>query len=239
MSVEVLLRHREVWREKPVLRHLYTEWYREIAAWLRPGSTLEVGGGTGNLKEFSPRVVSTDIVRLPWLDLVADAQHLPFASGGFHNIVLFDALHHIENVGQFFDEAVRVLAPTGRLVIMDPYISWASWPVYHFLHSEPVDLSQDPLKVKPADPDRKPFDANQAVSTILFERAWHRFKAAFPQFELLYRRRLAFFAYPLSGGFEHRSLLPLGLVKPLLLLEKRMESLGPLLAFRLFVVLQK
>lgn len=239
MSFEVLLRHREVWRAKPILRYLYTDWYHDIVSSLRAGKTLEVGGGTGNLKEFSPGVISTDIVRLPWLDLVADAQRLPFAAHSFHNIVLFDTFHHIENVRQFFDEAARVLAPSGRIVIMDPYISWASWPVYHFLHPEPVDLRQDPLRLRPTDPNRKPFDSNQAIATILFERAVDRFRGAYPQFDIIFHRRLAFFAYPLSGGFDHLSLLPLPFIKPLVFLEKHMELLGRLFAFRILVVLQK
>src|SRR2546427_7802070 len=52
---ETLLRHQAVWRSKAVLRALYRAWYEEIASYLRSGPTLEVGGGTGNLKEYAPR----------------------------------------------------------------------------------------------------------------------------------------------------------------------------------------
>src|SRR5215831_11048131 len=123
MSQDILLQHHAVWERKPILRILYTEWYREIVPWLRPGRTLEVGAGTGNLKQFFPNVLSTDVVRLPWLDLVADGQFLPYSTESLTNIVLFDTLHHIENVRLFFDEALRTLLPRGRLVIMDPYVS--------------------------------------------------------------------------------------------------------------------
>ena len=148
ISDEILRRHQLVWQKKPILQLLYKEWYQEIAEWLQPGRTLEVGGGTGNLKEFAPSVVCTDIVKLPWLDAVVDAQQLPFAKSSLANIVLFDALHHLENVRYFFDEALRVLQPGGRVIIMDPYISVSSWPVYHFLHPEPVDFDQDPLALE-------------------------------------------------------------------------------------------
>ena len=121
MSDEILHRHYVVWKQKPVLRLLYTAWYCDIARWLQPGRTLEVGGGTGNLKEFAPSVVCTDIVKLPWVDAVVDAQQLPFAKSSLANIVVFDALHHLENVRYFFDEALRVLQPGGRVIIMDPY----------------------------------------------------------------------------------------------------------------------
>ena len=239
MSDEILRRHRLVWQKKPVLRLLYREWYQEIAGWLQPGRTLEVGGGTGNLKQFAPSVVCTDIVKLPWLDAVADAQQLPFVSGSLANIVLFDTLHHLENVRYFFDEALRVLQPAGRVIIMDPYISALSWPVYHFLHPEPVDFDQDPLALSPVQPGRKPFDANQAVATILFERSSRRFHELYPSLIKLRHHRLAFFAYPLSGGFDHSSLLPVFLVRPMLALERLSGFLNRFLAFRILVVLEK
>ena len=87
-------------------------------------------------------MVCTDIVKLLWLDAVVDAQQLPFAKSSLANIVVFDALHHLENVRYFFDEALRVLQPGGRVIIMDPYISACSWPVYYFLLPEPVDFDQ-------------------------------------------------------------------------------------------------
>ena len=239
MSDEILRRHQVIWQKKPVLRSLYREWYQEIAGWLQPGQTLEVGGGTGNLKEFAPSVFCTDIVTLPWLDAVADAQQLPFSGGSFANIVLFDALHHLENVRHFFDEALRVLKPGGRVIIMDPYISVCSWPVYHFLHPEPVDFDQDPLALSPTQPGRKPFDANQAISTILFERSSRRFHELYPSLKKLQHHRLAFFAYPLSGGFEHPSLMPTWMIRPVLAFERLFGVLSRYLAFRILVVLEK
>ena len=239
MSDEILRQHQAVWEKKPILRLLYSEWYREIVSWLRPGRTLEVGGGTGNLKEFFPGVLCTDVVRLPWLDAVADAQFLPFEANSLTNIVLFDSLHHIENVRLFFDEALRTLQPSGRLVIMDPYMSVLSWPVYHFLHPEPVDFGQDPLQLQLSKEDRKPFDANQAIATILFERSSRRFHELYPNLKKLRHHRLAFFAYPLSGGFEHPSLLPVFLVRPVLATERVLRFLNRFLAFRVLVVLEK
>jgi SAM-dependent methyltransferase len=239
MSNEILRQHQAVWEKKPILRLLYTEWYREIISWLRPGRTLEVGGGTGNLKEFFPGVVCTDVVRLPWLDSVADAQFLPFEANSLTNIVLFDTLHHIENVRLFFDEALRTLQPNGRLVIMDPYMSVLSWPIYHFLHPEPVDFGQDPLQLQLSKGDRKPFDANQAIATLVFERFFDTFCHQYPQYKKVHHQRLAFFAYPLSGGFEHPSLLPVFMVRPVLALERVLYFLNRFLAFRVLVVLEK
>lgn len=95
------------------------------------------------------------------------------------------SLPHLENVRHCFDEALRVLQSGGRVIIMDPYISVSSWPVYHFLHPEPVDFGQDPLVLSPMQPGRRPFDANQAISTILFERSSRRFHEMYPTLKKL------------------------------------------------------
>ncbi len=87
MSEEILRNHRELWRQKPVLRAIYSDFYERITAACRPGLSLEIGGGSGNLKDFAREVVSTDIVQVPWLDAAADAQALPFAAGSFANVV--------------------------------------------------------------------------------------------------------------------------------------------------------
>ncbi len=163
----------------------------------------------------------------------------PRSSGSLANIVLFDTLHHLENVRYLFDEALRVLQPGGRVIIMDPYISVCSWPVYHFLHPEPADFDHDPLVLSPMPPGRKRFDANQAISTILFERSNRRFHELYPNLKKLRQRRLAFLAYPLSGGFEHPSLMPTWMIRPVLAFERLLNMLNRYLAFRILVVLEK
>lgn len=170
---------------------------------------------------------------------LVDAQHLPFRSRSVSNVVLFDVLHHLENVRYFFDDALRVLVQSGRIVIMDPYVSALSWPIYRFLHPEPMDFRRDPLTIVVPMRGRRPFDANQAVARIVFERSYERFRQLYPQLAKIAHERLAYFAYPLSGGFDRPSLVPLWSVDPLLRFEQWCRRLGRLLAFRLLVVLEK
>lgn len=239
MSEEVLHRHRAVWQRKLVLRRLYEDWYGEIVAWLVPGRTVELGGGTGNLKAYVPGVYCSDVVALPWLNVVADAQRLPFQADSLANLILFDVLHHIENVSIFFEEALRTLRVGGRIIIVDPYLSWISWPIYRWLHPEPMDCTEDPLALKPPRTHHRPFDANQAVATILFERDQQRFLSRYPGFCIQHIRRTACIAYPLSGGFDHPSFLPEWLVTPMIRLERILERAGRLLAFRMLVVVER
>ena len=232
--------NRDAWRAKPALRLVYHDLYRRMAARLVPGRTLEVGGGGGNLKEFAPDVISTDISPAPWLDAVCDAQDLPFAVASFANIVLFDVLHHMARPDAFFTAAGRVLVPGGRIVMVEPAITPVSRIVYGLFHPEPVDMSADPLAPGPLASGGDPWDANQAIPTLLFRRKARAFRDAFPDFDVLAVERLSLFVYPLTGGYSGPALVPAGLVPALLRIEDALcPLLGPLMAFRLLVVLQR
>src|SRR5437773_6078866 len=127
--------------------------------------TIEIGGGIGNLRHWLSNVVVTDIQFAPWLDCVADAQYLPFADGAAANIVMVDVLHHVEFPTVFFREAERVLRRDGRLIMVEPAITWGSTLFYRLLHQEPVRTSADPLIEGVPDPHRGPYDSNQAIPT--------------------------------------------------------------------------
>ncbi|CAA7613502.1 putative methyltransferase [Candidatus Terasakiella magnetica] len=235
-----LHQHRAVWDDKPVLRLLYRDFYRRLAGACVPGLTLEVGGGTGRLREYLPQVVSSDIQWAPWLDVVADAQSLPFADASFDNIVLMDVLHHIERPMAFLAEASRVLRPGGRLVVLEPGITALSFPFYRWLHQEDVRMGVDPFDGAPVCDGGNPYDSNQAIPTLMLARSGDRLQRSFPRLSLRSLEWLSLFAYPLSGGFKRWSLIPAALVAPLLWLEDRLAPLiGRFAAFRLLAVLEK
>lgn len=240
MTGSTLLTHRALWETKPGLRAIYHDYYRRMAARTRPGRTLEIGAGTGWLRACLKNVILSDVQPAPWLDLVADAQRLPFRSESLDNIVMLDVLHHIEVPTLFFAEAERVLKPGGRLVMIEPGITPLSRLVFRLFHDEPVDLGADPLAEGAPTLGRDPYDSNQAIPTLLFGRALARFERRFPRLKLMERQRLSLFAYPLSGGFRRFGLIPAGLVPPLLRIEDAlMPLLGPLMAFRLLVAIER
>ena len=115
--------YREVWERKPALRLIYENFYDRITSECAPGITIEIGGGIGNLKRWLPEVITTDVQHAGWLDCVVDAQLLPFAAGVIANIVMVDVLHHLEVPVKFFREAVRVLRPGGKIVMVEPAIT--------------------------------------------------------------------------------------------------------------------
>ena len=124
--------------------------------------------------------------------------------------------------------------------MLEPAITPLSGVFYRYLHPEPVDMGQDPFASPAANPRRNPYDANQAIPTLLFRRHRVQFEQQFPEFRLRMARYLSLFAYPLSGGYRRWSLVPALLVRPLLIVEDVLLTLlGPVMAFRLFVLLER
>ena len=204
------------------------------------GETLEVGGGSGNLKDYMEDVVSTDIVTSSWLDTVADAQKLPFRNNCFDNIVGVDIVHHIEDPQLFFKEAFRVLKPSGRIILIEPAITVMSSLFYRWFHPEPVDMSVDPLNRIDHNPNRQPFDANQAIPTLIFRDHYEHFSTIFPHQRLVKLDWFSLFAYPLSGGFRSWSLIPQCLVSRVLELESAVPYwLRKIMGFRMLIVIEK
>jgi SAM-dependent methyltransferase len=237
---DALAGYRDSWARKPVLRAVYGDFYQRIAAACRPGVTIEIGGGIGNLKDRLGNVFATDIQPAPWLDCVADAQRLPFASGAVANIVMVDVLHHIEYPLTFFREAARVLQPSGRVLMIEPAITWGSTLFYRLFHHEPVRTAADPLAAGTPLAGRDPYDSNQAVPTLLATRERARFHRLLPELRMTRVEWFALAAYPLSGGFKPWSLIGEGAARRLLAVERAVEpALGRWMAFRMMLTVEK
>jgi ubiquinone/menaquinone biosynthesis C-methylase UbiE len=95
---------------------------------------LDVGGGAGRiaaalrgmLREVFVVDVSDGMLRHACgkglAVVLAPAESLPFLSGSIDRIIMVDALHHVMNQRQTADELWRVLAPGGRILIIEPDI---------------------------------------------------------------------------------------------------------------------
>ena len=98
------------------------------------GLLLDAGGGTGrvawSLRSMVREVFVADLSRgmlryaadkgLP--TACAPAEHLPFSSSAIDRVIMLDALHHVSDQLKTIIELLRVLAPGGRIVIVEPDI---------------------------------------------------------------------------------------------------------------------
>ena len=241
MSLEATLaEHERAWEERELLRRLYGEWYEEIVRELAPGpgATVELGSGLAQLKQLLPGVVATDVEPTRWADEVVDAHDLPYEDASLANLVLFDVFHHLRDPARFLGEARRTLRPGGRVVMVEPYCSPLSTPVYRRFHHELTDLAVDPF-APDARQDEHAMAGNQALPTLAFFRRERELRRRWPELRIVCRRRFAFVLYPLSGGYSRRPLVPVRLHRPLRALERVLTPLAPLLAFRCLVVLER
>jgi SAM-dependent methyltransferase len=239
-SADPLAGYRSVWDRKPVLRVVYDDLFRRIASACVPGVTLEIGGGSGNLKERLPHVFASDIQFAPWLDVVADAQRLPLPDGALSNMVMVDVLHHIEYPLVFFREAARALRPGGRIVMIEPAITPVSGVFYRLMHEERVDMRDDPLALGEPHAGRDPYDSNQAIPTLIATSHRERFHNAVPSLQIVDVKWFSLAVYPLSGGFKPWSIVNSAMAKLGLKIEQLIEpALGRVAGFRLMLVIER
>lgn len=202
---------RQIWCRKPALRILYRHWFGKIArsfADLEP--VVEIGSGCGNFKEFYPQCIATDVVAGgPWIDRVMDAQNLSFGPQEVGNFVAIDCIHHLQRPLEFLRQAARALKPGGRLILCEPAATPAARMVYR-KHHEPLDMNWDlfGLDGRPPEADPGHTFANMAIGELLFWRHRQRTLQAVPDLRLVKAWKFAFLLYPLTGGYNYRSMVP-------------------------------
>jgi SAM-dependent methyltransferase len=230
----------DAWRTRPLVRRLYGDWYELVVSRLShvEGPTIELGSGISRFKEHHPSAIATDVERTPWVDEVVDAEDLPYDDASVANLVLIDVFHHLPSPARFFDSAARVLAPGGRVVLLEPYCSPVSYALYRRFHHERTDLDAPPFEddVQAA---ASPMASNQARATLVFFRHCEEYERRWPSLPVAERRLLALLTYPLSGGFTRPPFVPALAYRPLSVVERALSPLARLLAFRCLVVLEK
>lgn len=214
------LARRDLVARKGLLRRLYEEWYRRLAADLPrtpPGRVLELGAGAGFLQRFVPGLVRSEVFCCEGLDLAADAAALPFGDGALAAIAMTNVLHHLPQPRRFFAEASRCLHSGGVLTMIEPWRTpFAEW-IYRRLHHEPFDPQAERWEHAGGGPLS---GANGALPWILFARDRERFAAEFPALRLARCEPLMPLVYLLSGGMSAPSLAPGWLYRPLRALER-------------------
>ena len=201
----VTLLRKKIIQSKPFLKNIYKEWYEKLLSNVdHHKPILELGSGGGFIEEYSNEIITSEIIFVPGVNLIANACQLPFSKDALGAIILTNVFHHIPNVRQFLSEASRCVMDGGKIVMIEPWVNpWANW-VYQNLHAEPFD-TQGPWELAQKGPLSS---ANGALPWIVFTRDRLIFEQQFPQLKIQSVRPIMPFSYLLSGGVSLRNLMP-------------------------------
>ncbi len=140
--------HRSLIRRNRNLLHWYKSAYDEMLGSCvtnEQGRILEIGSGASPLKEFYPDCMTSDILRLEYVDHVFDCMHIDQYDGitdhSLDALLLINALHHIKQPIEFLIRARKKLADHGKIILLEPFISLLSYPIYRYLHYERMDFT--------------------------------------------------------------------------------------------------
>ena len=160
----------------------------------------------------------------------ADALQMPLAAGSMDNTVMVDALHHFTRPLAFLKHAAEVLRPDGRLLLIEPFVSTWGQFVYRYLHHERVDFSFEESTAS-----KEAWDGNAANPALTLARV----EQEISNLRISHISYCGFLAYPLSGGFSYRSLLPGPVLLALHRLEQSSLFQNRTLSLRVITVLEK
>ncbi len=213
------LRHRDIILGKPFLKQIYQEWYQDFIQTSqsvknegdnRVGETnLEIGSGGGFLKSVFPEVLTSDILELPGVDLVCNAENLPFDDNSLSCIMMLNTFHHIPRPYLFLNEAQRTLKRGGKIIMIEPANTLLSRFIYQNFHHEPFDTKGE-MEILPGNPLS---NSNQAFPYIYFEREKNLFKENYPLLKINVIKYHTPLRYILSGGLSHKAMVPAGWYK--------------------------
>ncbi len=235
-EAEMLVLQRKIIDAKPVLQAMYKNFYSEIRGFVpKDGVNVEIGTGHGYTKMFFEKLIQTDRVLTPHIAVCNDAQALPFKDGSLDTIMVFGVLHHIKSPDKFFNEARRVLKKGGKIVMVEPYVSLLSYPIYKLVHHEGLNLG-----TKTCESEKYHLlDANIAIPTIFFKKGKKEFEDRYPELKIIYETCHTAFLFFASGGYIHPNLLPGPLLPVLLWVEKMLRPLGKWIGSMMTIVIRK
>jgi SAM-dependent methyltransferase len=235
-SPERTLRHGQIINNNTFLKKIYEEWYQQIksySGYTENGQYVELGSGSGFIKEIMPQVVTSDVIDVATVDKVFSAYKMPFENNSVDGIFMIDVFHHLADVRLFLEEARRVLKKGGVVVMSEPWnCLWAKF-IYRNFHHELYDdkrnwtfISEGPLS-----------GANGALPWIVFERDRKIFENEFPHFKIEEIKLHTPFRYLASGGLSFKQFTPAFLFRPFTLIDKVFSYVGT--AMFAYIVVRK
>ena len=207
---------------------------------------LEIGSGFGASKHYlqDSNLILSDVGDYDWLDVKnCPAENIPMLDESLDFLIVNQTLHHIAYPHSFFDEALRLLRPGGKLIMLEPFTSLAMKCALILMRHEGFDDTVNPLsKSVPMSDPQDPWAANNSVARLLFEGEKCGTECV-PGFVLVHSRFAEFFTFLNSGGvgskFFYVPLFPRLLRLQWLLDQSLVKFLPGIFALQMQIVLVK
>ena len=198
---EIITEHRIGFeKSNKALGFLYEEWYELITKLLSEinGINIELGCGASFIDQINKSIKKTDVFLNSNTDFKLNAMDIgDNFENQVSNLILINVFHHISDPELFLKSAEKSLLVGGRIIMIEPSNNYWSRLVYKLIGHEPFDTRQIEWKFESKDPL---LDSNQALSWIIFERDYQKFKNLFPRFSLIQKKSIMPISYLLSGG---------------------------------------
>lgn len=238
------------WKNSSALRLLYADMYHRILSELPQGPILELGSGIGNGKEFIPNLITSDIVKTPYVDRAEDCYAIspankvtPDNAGeGWAGLIALDVLHHLRFPMKFFARSAEVLRPGGRIVLTEPAATPFGIAFYRACHPEPIapDDILPPYEFAHNGDGQEFANMGMAVGLFVTQKPTVQKQLATLGLQITRLEYRDCLAYPLTGGYSKPQMLPTPLIKLLLAIDKAMpQTILKLLALRMVITIQK
>ena len=241
-DLSLLRRSAERWRVSAGLRAYYHDLLRDVLRHAPAGPKLELGSGIGAIREIDDSVVTSDVAPTPYVQRVVSAYAIEEAGRDWSAVLATDVLHHLCEPLRFLASAAENLRPGGRIVLAEPAATPLGRLFYRCCHREPCRHEEldTPWRFE-ADRTTNEF-ANMGMAWALFVRERPAVERQLASLglrvvEVAFRDGAA---YPVTGGFSMRQLLPTAVIRGLLTLERRIPQwLWRIAALRMVIVLEK
>lgn len=229
--------HRKIINKKTILKNIYIDFYNEFKAASKDipnGLLVEIGSGSGFLKDIIPEIITTDVSQGPGIDLVIASSKLPFKDNSVSAFFLKDVLHHIKDPVSFFHETKRCLIPQGKMIMIEPFASYLSSIIFRLHHESFEPLSSWEIKK-----EGRLSSANLALSWIIFFRDRTLFESQFPELKIKRLVPHTPIRYIISGGLSMKQFLPSSSYSIIKFIEKILAPLNNFLGMFITIELCK
>lgn len=199
--------HRRIIQKKQFLKRVYISFYNQFKKSVEPFNNknlIELGSGGGFIKEIMPNVRTSDIIKVPGVDMHFSATKMPFAKKSVDAFFMINVLHHIEKPEALFKELIRCLKNDGKIVMIEPANTLLGRFIFKNFHHESFNswAGWNGKKNMPLS------YGNIALPWIIFIRDRKIFKNKFPGLKIVKIKAHTPLRYLLSGGLLLKQLVP-------------------------------